>query len=294
MKVLVTGANGQVGSEIVQLGTVLGLSIIALGRDELDITQIENVSDVMAANQPDIVINAAAYTAVDNAETDFERAYAINEKGVENLALVCTKQNILLIHISTDYVFDGVKKTSYSEKDIPNPTGVYGKSKLKGEQAIAAVLTQYYIVRVSWVFGEKGNNFVRTMLNLGKEREELKIVSDQTGCPTCAYDIAATLLTMAARHYENKPIPYGIYHYVGKESISWHGFAQVIFQSAEKLNLIDRSPQLTPINTSEYPTRAKRPENSVLDCRKIEQALDITQPNWLLGLNNVFKAWKKQ
>ena len=294
MKILVTGANGQVGSELINLGKDYGMHMLAVDLAELDITQSENVKKYISSAQPDIIINAAAHTAVDKAESEVDLAYAINRDGVENLAKVCAEQKILLIHISTDYVFNGENKTPYKETDTPNPESVYGQSKLEGEQAVTTLLEQYYILRVAWVFGANGNNFVKTMLRLGSERDELSIVADQKGAPTSARDIAKTLLMIAQRYKNKQAIDWGIYHYIGTPSATWYHFAKVIFETAVKLKMLKKIPKLNAITTEDYPTPAKRPKNSVLDCSKIKQALNINQPDWTAELSKVLTLWKNQ
>lgn len=293
MKVLVTGARGQIGSELILEGEKLGLQILATGRDELDITQQQAVNDLIQIQKPDIVINAAAYTAVDQAESESELAYAINRDGPANLAQASENNNIPLLHISTDYVFDGNKTDAYSETDTPNPQGIYGKSKLKGEHAIESTLKQYIILRTSWVFGAYGNNFVKTMLRLGKERDILKVVVDQEGGPTWAGDIATTLLKLVKRWGEGKRLPWGTYHYSGQPVTTWHGFAEAIFERAEELKMIDKRPRVEPITTAEYPTPAERPLNSILDCGKLAQQLGIGQSDWQPGLEQVLVTWKQ-
>lgn len=290
MRVLITGARGQVGSELVQEGEKRGLDILAAGRNELDITDQDGVNDYFRNHQPDVVINAAAYTAVDKAESEPELAFAINSTGAANLARACASYSIPLLHISTDYVFDGEKQAAYAETDEPNPQCIYGRSKLEGEQEIESVLEEYIILRVSWVFGANGNNFVKTMLRLGKQRDHLKIVADQQGGPTWAGAIADTLLNIVSRWREGEAIPWGIYHYGGSPAITWHGFAEIIFTEAEKLELIGERPGIEPITTAEYPTPARRPLNSTLDCGKILQQGTISQPDWLPGLRQMLET----
>lgn len=293
MKVLVTGARGQVGSELVLEGEKREIQMLAAGRGELDITQQDAVNNSIRLQQPDIVINAAAYTAVDKAESESDLAYAINRDGPDNLARACNDHNIPLLHISTDYVFDGDKEGAYTETDTPNPQCVYGSSKLAGERAIEAGLEQYLILRVSWVFGARGNNFVKTMLRLGKEKDVLKIVADQHGSPTWAGDIAFTLLNLVDRWGDGETIPWGTYNYSSQPTTTWHGFAGVIFQQAVALGLTDKRPRIEPINTAEYPTPAQRPLNSILDCSKLEQRFNISQPDWHDGLGRVLGSWKQ-
>ncbi|MES9906216.1 MAG: dTDP-4-dehydrorhamnose reductase [Sedimenticola sp.] len=294
MRVLVTGARGQVGTELIQQGEDLELQMLAAGHAELDITQQDAVNGFIQVQQPDIVINAAAYTAVDQAESEPELAYAINRDGAAYLAQACADNNIPLLHLSTDYLFDGSKEGTYSETDSPNPQGVYGKSKLEGDRAIDSILKQYLILRVSWVFGANGNNFVKTMLRLGKERDVLRVVADQQGGPTWAGAIATTLLNLVKRWGDGEAIPWGTYHYSGQPATTWQGFAEAIFEQAEKLGMIDKQPKVEPITTAEYPTPAQRPLNSVFDCHKIARKLGIPQPDWRTGLNNVLINWKEQ
>jgi len=292
VRVLVTGANGQVGTELILEGEKRGLQMLATGRVGLDITQQAAVSNFFKTQQPDVVINAAAYTAVDKAESEPELVYAINHDGTANLARACADNGIPLMHISTDYVFDGNKKGAYTETDTPNPQCVYGKSKLEGERAIESILEQYLILRVSWVFGANGNNFVKTMLRLGKERDIIKVVADQHGGPTWAGDIAATLLNLKQRWSDGETISWGTYHYSGQPATTWHGFAEAIFEQAEELGMIGNSPRVESITTADYPTRAQRPLNSKLDCHKIAGELAIPQSDWRIGLSGVLESWR--
>jgi dTDP-4-dehydrorhamnose reductase len=293
MKILVTGAHGQVGSELVAQGEVLGLEMLVAGRSELDVSQQDKVEQYIQANNPDIVINAAAYTAVDRAESEPGIAYAINRDGVVYLSQVCADNKIPLLHISTDYVFDGLKNGSYLESDTPNPQGIYGQTKLEGDQAIETLLKEYIILRVSWVFGERGNNFVKTMLRLGKEKDVLSIVSDQRGGPTWAGDIASTLLSIAKRWNDGEMIPWGTYHFCGEPIVSWKDFADEIFKNACEYRIITKSLIVNAITTAEFPALAKRPLNSSLDCRRIKQRLGVEQPDWRTGLKVVLKNWKE-
>ena len=213
------------------------------------------------------VINAAAYTAVDRAESGSEAAFAVNREGPAHLADRCRKRGIPLIHVSTDYVFDGEKGKPYVEEDPIAPLGVYGKSKAAGEAEVRQRLPEHIIVRTAWLVGVHGHNFVKNMLRLGRERETLKVVSDQQGCPTFAADLADAILVMAKQAEIRKLVPWGTYHYCGRGETTWHGFAEAIFEIAgqyEKFAL----KNLLPISTAEYPTPVKRPANSVLDCTK--------------------------
>jgi dTDP-4-dehydrorhamnose reductase len=291
---LVTGAKGQVGSELIQQGEKLGLQMLATDRTELNITRQHEVNSFIQMQQPDIVINAAAYTDVDRAESEPELAYATNRDGAAYLAQACADNHIPLLHLSTDYLFDGNKQGGYCETDSPNPRSIYGKSKLEGERAIESILTQHLILRVSWVFGAKGPNFVKTMLRLGRERKVLKVVADQHGGPTWSGDIAGILLNLVKRWRAGETIPWGTYHYSGQPATTWHAFAEVIFEQAEELEVIDTSPKVEPITTMEYLTTAPRPLNSVFDCHKIAQELGIVQPDWRVGLKELLKNLRVQ
>jgi dTDP-4-dehydrorhamnose reductase len=293
MKILVTGAEGQVGSELITRGRQLGLQMLAASRAELDITSKPAVDTFMYRHRPDLVINGAAYTAVDRAEEEQDRAMAINSQGAAHLAGACHKQNIPLLHISTDYVFDGNQEAPYTEDDTPSPQGIYGKSKLAGDEAVARTLEQHIILRVAWVFGASGNNFVRTMLRLAESHKELRVVADQHGSPTWAGDIGATLLAIAQRYGRGEAIPWGTYNYTGIPATTWHAFAQTIFAEAVQLGMLTSPPNVIPITTAEYPTPTRRPQNSVLNCRKIEKQLGISQPDWRIGLNNTLQNWKE-
>ncbi len=295
MRILIAGCNGQVGTELVKQGKILNHEMLAFDQDQMDIAQFGSVQKVFNEHQPDIVINAAAYTAVDKAEQEVELAYAVNKTGVANLATACKSLDIPLLHISTDYIFDGRQERPYGEEDSANPTGVYGQSKWQGDQAVKKTLKKHIILRVSWVFAAQGNNFVKTMLRLGKERDELNIVADQHGNPTCAADIAETLLKLAQKAHDQKNKTYfnwGTYHYGGAPETTWHGFAKEIVRQAHSLGLIKAIPKINAITTEEYPTPAARPENSVLDCSKITKVFGIVQPDWRAGLNNVLTEWK--
>jgi len=292
MKILITGAQGQVGKELVTTANKRGFTVIAAGRKELDITIAESVRGYVKSEQPELVINAAAYTAVDKAEEEQDLAFAINRNGAENLARVCNEQNIPLLHISTDYVFDGTNKNNYNEKDDVFPLGIYGASKWQGEEAIRKELAQHIILRVAWVFGAQGNNFVKTMLRLAKDRNELNVVADQFGGPSPSKDIAETLIMLSKQYQKDKTMEWGTFHYCGTEKTNWYDFAKEIFKQAKKQGLIDKEITVNAITTSEYPTPAKRPENSMLDCSKIKATFDIKMPSWKLALNRVLTELK--
>ena len=292
--ILLTGANGQVGFELSRLAIKKGYPLTALTRQQLDIGDAEAVAQIVARLQPSLVINGAAYTAVDKAEQDIEAAMRANWQGPANLATTCQTHHIPLIHLSTDYVFDGNKDGAFAEEDPVVPTGVYGLSKWEGEEAVRARLAHHLIIRVSWVFGPHGNNFVKTMLRLAAERDELRVVADQHGCPTSATHIANALLTLAGRIKKGDDIAWGTYHFCGMPETTWHNFAETIIKEAVTLNLLDHAIPVHPITTNQYPTPARRPQNSVLDCRKIMRTFDLKLPSWQEGLTTMLASIKQE
>lgn len=289
MRVLLTGANGQVGWEITRRAAAYGLELDARERAGLDISNAAAIAD--AVQQADLVINAAAYTAVDRAEQESALAFAANQEGPLLLAEACAKRGIPLFHLSTDYVFDGRKTEPYTEQDVTCPLGVYGQSKLGGELGVQLSLQQYLIMRVSWVFSAHGNNFVKTILRLAKEREQLRIVADQHGCPTWAGHIAQTLLELAQRHAQGQDVRWGTYHYTGQPAVNWYQFACAIVEQARARGIPLAVQEITPITTADYPTPAARPANSVLDCRRIQQRLGLSLHDWQLGLAEVLDGY---
>jgi dTDP-4-dehydrorhamnose reductase len=283
MKVLVVGCNGQVGSCLVkQLLIRKGVTLLAVDREKLDITNKMAVERCVNEFKPQIIINAAAYTAVDKAEHEHEQSYAINCDGPRYLAQAATAVNAAFIHISTDYVFSGDKDGAYSESDLTAPQGVYGGSKLAGEVAISDVCTNYIILRTAWVFGEQGDNFVKTMMRLAKTRDSLGVVADQFGGPTYAGDIARALILIAEAIIAKgeKFNDYGIYHFSGLPHVSWYEFAQVIFAKGKEQGVLNATPSLNMLTTDEYPTPAKRPANSKLDTTKITTKFGIAASDW--------------
>lgn len=291
MRVLITGAQGQVGQELMQSAPP-SWQISAFGSQQLDISDAQQVLDNIRQVQPQLIINAAAYTAVDKAESDQDRAYAVNHLGAENLAKAALSIDCPLLHISTDYVFNGNHSRPYTENDTPAPNSVYGHSKWLGEQAITANCRKHIILRTSWVFGIHGNNFVKTMLRLSQERKALSIVSDQIGGPTSARSIAQALWQIAQDYQANGTASWGTYHFSGAPTCSWYEFAVEIFAQAVALKLIEQSPALTPITTADYPTPAQRPAYSVLDNTKISQQLNNAQSDWKRELNLVLRQLK--
>ncbi len=292
MKILVTGAQGQVGKELVQIAKQQNHDVIAAARTELDITNETDVTQYILSQQPDIVINAAAYTAVDKAESEQELAFAINRDGAKFLALTCKEHNIPLLHISTDYVFDGSNAEAYKESDTVSPLGIYGESKWQGEEAIRQQLKHHIILRVAWVFGAQGNNFVKTMLRLGNERDELNVVADQFGGPSAAKNIALSLIALAEQFESNQSLAWGTYHYCGTPKTSWCDFAKEIFKQAFEMNLLEKQVKVNAITTAEYPTPAKRPVNSMLNCEKISDTFAIEMPDWKVSLQQVLSELK--
>lgn len=285
MKVLITGCNGQVGHCLVkQLENKA--EILALDVDKLDITNKDQVFNTVLEFKPDFIINAAAHTAVDKAEEQEDLSYKINRDGPLFLAQAAKQVDACILHISTDYVFEGNKSGIYTEQDPTGPQGVYGASKLAGELAVQENNPKHIILRTAWVFGEHGNNFIKTMLRLGRDRDALSIVGDQFGGPTYAGDIANALIDIATQ-VQNGSTEWGIYHFSGEPHVSWFEFAQAIFQQAEDKKVLDKTPTLTSIITSEFPTAAKRPENSKLDCSKIKSIFDIEASDWKMALNRI-------
>ena len=279
MKILVTGSNGQLGWELCRQGRERGFDIIALDLPEFDITDQIAVKRLMSLSVPDMVVNASAYTAVDKAESEQDAAFSVNRDGPYYLAEACFKKGTPLIHVSTDYVFDGCKIGPYLETDQASPIGVYGKSKAEGEEKIRCNLKEHIIIRTSWLYGMHGNNFVKTMLKLGRERDEIRVVVDQTGCPTFAGDLAEAILDIALKINDGRKISWGTYHYCGGGSTTWYGFASKIFEIAKGYESF-KIKKMIPIKTSEYPTAATRPLNSVMDCSLFTKEFYISQPPW--------------
>ncbi len=286
MKILVFGAGGQIGREVCRAARPPRYAVLPLDRKAVDITKGAAVGAVLARETPDLAINLAAYTAVDRAESEPEAAWAVNCAGAAHIAAACEESATPLIQLSTDYVFDGRKTGPYREEEAVGPLGVYGRSKEAGERAVRAALTRHVILRTAWVFGAYGANFVKTMLRLAAERPVLRVVADQRGCPTAAGDIATALMVIA-EHIERGEVKWGTYHFAGDNPVSWHGFAEAIFDLAAP-QLLAR-PQVEPITTDQYPTPAQRPMNSVLDCRKIEEAFGIPPPPWRVELVSVVR-----
>ena len=277
MVVLVTGASGQLGQALQSISrNYTDIDFHFFNSTALNITDLEQCKTVFNTIKPDFCINAAAYTAVDKAESEPEKARLINVVGPRNLAQVCKENDTVLIHISTDFIFDGTATKPYTEEDIPNPSGVYGQTKLDGEKAIQNILEKYFIIRTSWVYSEFGNNFMKTMLRLGSERDVLSVVNDQIGTPTNAVDLAKALLEIIKSDKKD----FGIYNYSNEGQCSWYDFAKKIFE----INKIEID--LQPIPTLAYPTPAKRPAFSVLDKSKIKKVFGVEILEWEVSLKN--------
>ncbi|WP_104026779.1 dTDP-4-dehydrorhamnose reductase [Vibrio jasicida] len=288
MRVLVTGCKGQVGHCLAEsLSNTENVALLAVDREELDITNLEAVNKAVKAFKPTIIINAAAHTSVDKAEQEVELSYSINRDGPKFLAEAAQDIGATLLHISTDYVFEGNKKGEYLEDDATNPQGVYGASKLAGEIAVAEACDKHVILRTAWVFGGYGNNFVKTMLRLAESRDELSIVGDQVGGPTYAGDIAKVLVEIAKHVSNDKPMEYGVYHYSGLPHVSWYEFANAIFDAAVEQKVLAKKPILTSITTDQYPTPAERPSNSRLSNEKITEGFSVEASDWKTALNNI-------
>lgn len=288
MRVLITGARGQVGHELLRRAPS-GFEVMGLGSSELDIGDAGSVESTLRQLWPRLIINAAAYTAVDKAESEPEQAYRVNRDGVANLARAAAEIGAPILHISTDYVFAGDAQQPYLETDPTAPSGVYGASKLAGEQVLAEIHPRHLVLRTSWVFGAHGNNFVKTMLRLGRERDKLGVVADQHGGPTPADSIADALWQLASSYRSQGNLQWGIYHFSGAPACSWHDFAVEIFRQAGQMGLLERLPRVDAISTSDYPTPARRPAWSVLSCSRLEADHGIGQPDWREGLRRVLE-----
>ncbi len=269
-----TGANGLLGSELRRQLGLAGLEHSATGR-EVDIGEASEVLSFARACRPDWIVNCAAYTAVDRAEGQAGEAHRVNALGPANLARAASSLGAGLLHLSTDYVFDGLKQGGYTEQDPPRPAGAYGRSKWEGERLAAAICPRTLIVRTSWLYGAGGNNFVRTMLRLFREQGPVRVVDDQLGCPTLADDLAGALLAILRAAPGE-----GLYHFANAGTTSWHGFAVEIARLAGQRGLLEREPEIRAVRTAEYPTAARRPANSVLTTDKIRRAFGLAIRGW--------------
>ena len=283
MKIFVAGAQGQVALSLVEIAARRNINLVAMGRPQLDISDIDSIGRAFDREAPDIVINAAAYTAVDRAEGEPDAAHAVNTLGAANLASSCHNRGLPTLHLSTDYIFDGTKLSPYTEEDATAPLGVYGRTKLDGERGVIKANQRHIILRTAWVYSPFGNNFVKTMLRLAESRNELNVVDDQRGCPSYAPHIADALLDIAGNFHDSSAGPdvWGIYNMAGTGDVSWCGFAREIFSQSEKS--AGPTARVHAISTAEYPTPADRPANSRLDCSKLKQVFNVSLPDWCIG-----------
>lgn len=286
MKILLLGSQGQVGQELLTTLPSVG-AVTAWSRQDLDLSQSAQIGPAILAQQPDVIVNAAAYTAVDKAEQDPELAHQINGKAPGQLAQAAQACGATLVHISTDYVFDGQQNQPYQPHTPTQPLGVYGQSKLAGELAIQAVSDRHIILRTAWVYGAKGHgNFVKTMLRVGAERDTVKVVYDQVGCPTWSHDIAQAIAQLIPHL---GPTTFGTYHFTNSGAISWYDFAMAIFEEAAALGWPLQIETVLPITTDQYPLPAKRPAYSVLGTEKLRMLLQQTPPYWRVSLRKMLQ-----
>jgi dTDP-4-dehydrorhamnose reductase len=285
MKILVAGGQGQLARALVEQAHAReGVQLVAMGRPQLDLCAPDTILRAIDAVRPDLVVNAAAYTAVDKAESDEAAAFALNCDAAAALAAAAKAAGCPIVHVSTDYVFDGANAWAYVETDPTGPTGVYGRSKLAGEAAVMNANPEHLIVRTAWVYAPYGNNFLKTMVRLARERPELRVIADQRGNPTYAPHLAAAMLAVATQlGARDRPPAWGIYHAASSGETTWHGFAAAIVEAGKRLGV----PQVpvTPITTADYPTPSKRPANSCLDCSKLEHTFGVHLPPWQQGVH---------
>jgi len=294
MRILQLGQTGQLARELIVRAARDGIELKSLSRNVVDLSQPASVEDILNAEVVfDALVIAAAYTAVDKAEDEEGLAHLVNGESVAAAARVCARRNVPIIHISTDYVFDGKNVSAYTPDHPVAPVSAYGRSKLAGERALAEIQPEHVIIRTAWVYSPYGENFVKTMLRAGAQHPELRVVDDQRGCPTAAGDLADAILAVAQRCvFDPSPICWGVFHYGGKGVVSWYEFARTIFEMSQPhLKLL---PSVVPISTSEYPTPAKRPENSSLDCSKIHTVYGIDTKPWREALAETLAELARQ
>ncbi len=289
MRVLVCGAGGQVGRCLVNQAPSFGLEAIGLRHKDLDITSPAQIIQAIERYRPALIINAAAYTNLDHAEAEVAHAEAVNRDGAANLAQAARRFDIPLFHLSSEYVFTGDSSVPYRETDPALPICVYGETRRAGETAISEALERHLILRTSWIYGEHGNNFVKTMLNLGRKTDEISVVSDQVGCPTRSRSVARVLIELALRYCRDGDLEWGLYHYSGVSPCSWAEFAVEIFREAERVGLLEKAPRVLPVTSGSLPRAAARPAWSVLDCSRIEQTFGIRPKPWRDELRHVIR-----
>ncbi len=291
-KILLTGITGQVGQELPKTLTNLG-EVVGVSRQEFDLSQSEQIKQKIAEIKPNIIVNAGAYTAVDKAEEDSKLAIAINADAPKAIAIAANDIGATVVHISTDYVFNGKNHTPYLETDTTDPLGVYGNSKLQGEIGIRENCDRHIILRTAWVYGARGHgNFVKTMIRLGESREELKVVADQIGSPTWSYDIADAITNLLNKSQEDSTIN-GVYHFTNSGVASWYDLAVATFTEAKQLGFPLKIKQVFPITTADYPTPAQRPAYSVLSKNKYTEAMGIYPPHWRKSLKKMLEEYRK-
>lgn len=292
MRVVVTGKNGQLVQSLLSRIPSKNIEVIAIGRPELDLLRPSNIFPILSLSRPDIIVSAAGYTAVDQAEEDVETAFAINAVGAEAVATAAARLRVPLIHLSTDYVFDGKKKGLYFETDIPGPLSVYGKSKLEGEKRVAAATSNYAILRTAWVYSPYGTNFLKTMLRIAETRSLVHVVGDQSGCPTSALDISEAIFKISDRLLNDaSPQLNGIFHVSGVGETTWAEFAKEIFYQSSKLG--GPTAEVVPISSEEYPTLAFRPANSGLSGKKLFDTYRLTLPEWRYSVDAALRLLLK-
>jgi dTDP-4-dehydrorhamnose reductase len=289
MRLAVTGRDGQVATALRALAGTAGLEVATLARPDVDLARPETLEPALKAARPDVVVSAAAYTAVDQAEGDADAAFALNAEAAGVLAQAAARLGVPVLHLSTDYVFDGTKAAPYVESDTPNPRTVYGATKLEGERRVCAASGDHLVLRTAWVFAPYGKNFVRTMLRLAETRDELGVVADQQGCPSYAPDIAGALVELARARLAGRGAG-GLYHLAGAEETDWAAFAEAILKGSAARG--GPSARVKPITTSDYPTPAPRPRNSRLDCGKLGETFDVALAPWPDALDRCLDALK--
>lgn len=295
MKVLVFGAKGQVGTSLTKaLSARDDISLHALDREDCDFTDTLKIREIISSIKPEIIINCCAYTAVDKAESEPSIADLVNHQAVQAIAEETSKLSAPVIHISTDYVYTGDAQQPYQEDDPTGPLSVYGKTKLLGDESLVNANSKHIILRTSWVFGEHGANFVKTMLRLSESRDEINVVSDQRGKPTYSGDIISSIIFFVEQIRTKKEVSWGIYHCSSNGETNWYEFASAIFAAAKVKGLLDKSMNVNPIPTSQYPTPAPRPLYSVLNTQKLEETLGYKIPHWSQGLEKVLSFIKEE
>ncbi len=283
MKILVLGSKGQLGRELVQKASISGIRLRGTDIPQLDITNFKQVRDIISDFKPSIVVNTAAYTDVDRAENDIKTAFSVNRDGPAHIAKACKEDNIPLVHISTDYVFNGKKRTPYVESDPITPLGVYGQSKAEGESKVKEYLDKHIILRTSWLYGFHGHNFVKTILKIASQKESIQVVSDQHGSPTSAADLAGAVLSVCGSIQKDQFMKWGIYHYCGKSTTTRYGFAKEISRLSRPFGK-NKLKRIEPVTSEEYPALIKRPLYLVLDCSLIQKTFNIKQMPWQSSL----------